>query len=69
MKQEILAGMILCVIGLSLLIISPARWWAATEKWKTQDGTQPSTAYAVLLRVLGTVFTLAGGALMVYGIL
>ena len=69
MKQEILAGMILCVIGLSLLIISPARWWTATEKWKTQDGTQPSKSYTVLLRVLGTVFVLTGGALMVYGIL
>ena len=69
MKQEILAGMVLCVIGLSLLIIPLARWWTATEKWKTQDGTMPSGRYAILLRILGTVFALAGGALVVYGIL
>ena len=64
MKQELLASMVLCVIRLSLLIISPARWWAATEKWKTQDGTKPSKGYAVILRVLGAVFVLTGGALM-----
>ena len=60
MKQEAVAGMILCAMGLSLLLISPDIWWRATEKWKTRDGSGPSGKYIVLLRVLGAAFIVAG---------
>ena len=36
MKQELVAGIILGVIGLSLVAVPPAKWWAVTEKWKTK---------------------------------
>ena len=67
MKQELIGGLVLCLIGLSLLLISPFRLWTITEKWKTEGGEQPSRKYVVLIRVLGAVFAAAGGALAVSG--
>ena len=66
MKQEIIAGIILCVMGLSLLVVPSGKLWAVTEKWKTKGG-QPSESYAVLMKILGAVFTVTGGALMIFG--
>ena len=68
MKQELVAGIILGVIGLSLVAVPPAKWWAVTEKWKTKDGGQPSKGYAVLMRVLGAVFALVGGMLIKWAV-
>ena len=68
MKQELVAGIILGVIGLSLVAVPSAKWWAVTEKWKTKDGSQPSKGYAVLMRVLGAVFALAGGMLIKWAV-
>ena len=64
MKQEILAGIILCAIGLGLLFVSPNALWAATEKWKTKGG-EPSRNYAVVMKVLGAVFAGVGGILII----
>ena len=63
MKQEGIAGIILCAMGLVMLLISPNVWWKAAEKWKTKDGSGPSGTYIVLLRVLGVVFAGTGIAL------
>ena len=68
MKQELVAGIILGVIGLSLVAVPPARWWALTERWKTKDGSQPSKGYAVLMKVLGAVFALVGGMLIKWAV-
>ena len=68
MKQEFVAGIILGVIGLSLVAVPPAKWWAVTEKWKTKDGSKPSKVYAVLMRVLGAVFALVGGMLIKWAV-
>lgn len=68
MKQELVAGIILGVIGLSLVAVPPAKWWAVTEKWKTKDGSQPSKGNAVLMRVLGAVFALVGGMLIKWAV-
>ena len=67
MKQELIGGLVLCMIGLGLLFVSPFRLWTITEKWKTEGGEQPSKKYVVLIRVLGAVFTAAGCALAVSG--
>ena len=65
MKQELIGGLVLCLIGLGLLFVSPVTLWTLTEKWKTEGGEQPSKKYVVLIRVLGAVFTAAGCALAV----
>ena len=65
MKQELIGGLVLCMIGLGLLFVSPFRLWTLTEKWKTEGGEQPSRKYVVLIRVLGAVFAAAGCALAV----
>ena len=57
MKQEAIAGMILCAMGLAMLLISPNVWWKVAEKWKTKDGCGPAKSYTVILRVLGVVFS------------
>ena len=63
MKQEVMAGTILCAMGLAMLLISPNAWWKAAEKWKTKDGSGPAESYTVILRVLGAAFFVAGIAL------
>ncbi len=63
MKQEVIAGMVLCAMGLAMLLISPNAWWKVAEKWKTKDGSGPAKSYTVILRVLGVVFFGTGIAL------
>ena len=67
MKQELIGGLVLCLIGMGLLLVPPVGLWTITEKWKTVGGEQPSKQYAVLIRVLGTVFAVAGGLIAVSG--
>ena len=38
MKQEIIAGIILGVMGLSMLLLPAKTLWKITEKWKTKGG-------------------------------
>ena len=59
MRQELIGGLVLCLIGLGLLFVSPIKLWTITEKWKIQDDGQPSKKYAVLIRILGAVFAQA----------
>ena len=68
MKQELIGGLVLCLIGLGLLLVSPIKIWTITEKWKTAGGERPSKEYAVLIRILGAVFAAAGCALAVSGL-
>ncbi len=68
MKQELIGGLVLCLIGLGLLLVPPVKLWTVTEKWKTQGGEQPSKEYTILIRVLGAVFAIAGFALAVSGL-
>ena len=67
MKQELIGGLVLCMIGLGLLFVSPIKLWTITEKWKTEGGEQPSRKYVLLIRILGAVFAAAGCALAVSG--
>ncbi len=64
MKQELLAGIIFVLMGLSLLLVPANILWTVTEKWKTKNGGQPSKGYIVIMRLLGMVFALAGGYLI-----
>ena len=68
MKQALIAGIVISVIGLSLLLVPAGKLWAFKEKLKTKDAGQPSQSYAILMRVLGAVFSMAGAALFVCGL-
>ncbi len=68
MKQETIAGIVFCIMGLGMLLLPPHRLWKITEKWKTKEGSQPSDQYAVIMRVLGIVFTAAGAGLLIWGV-
>lgn len=67
MKQELIGGLVLCLIGLGLLFVPPVTLWTLTEKWKTEGGEQPSKKYVVLIRILGAVFAAAGCVLAISG--
>ena len=60
MNQEVIAGIVLCLFGLCLLLISPNKIWAVSEKWKTVGGKRPSKSYVVITRILGIVFLVVG---------
>lgn len=63
--QEVIPGIVLCVIGLCLLFVSVDKIWTIAEKWKTIGGEQPSKSYVVITRVLGIVFLVVGCGLLV----
>ncbi len=68
MKQEIIAGIVFCIMGLGMLLLSPGRLWRITEKWKTKEGEQPSNRYIAIMRALGVVFALTGAGLLIWGV-
>ena len=68
MKQELTAGIVICLIGLSLLLIPAGKLWVITEKWKTREGGQPSKGYTIMMRILGAVFSVLGIILIVCGL-
>ncbi len=68
MKQEIVAGIVLCVMGLCLLLAPSGKLWAVTEKWKSRGEGGPSKGYVVVMKVLGAVFAAVGAALLASGL-
>ena len=66
-RQEFIAGIVLCLIGFCLLLM-PNKIWKITEKWKTKGGEQPSKSYVVVTRALGFVFVVLGGFLVISGL-
>ena len=67
MKQEQIAGIILCIIGL-VLTVKPTLVWKLTESWKTEGGSVPSGRYMKVLRIASGA-TLGVGVLLLIGIL
>jgi uncharacterized membrane protein len=65
MIQDVIPGIVMCVIGFCLLFISVDKIWAIAEKWKTIGGDRPSKSYAVITRTLGIVFLVVGVGLLV----
>lgn len=68
MKQELIAGLILFLIGLGLLLLPAGKLWALTEKWKSKGEGGPSRTYTVVMRVLGAVFSAAGLGVFISGL-
>lgn len=67
MRQEQIAGIILCVFGL-ILSAKPTQVWKLTESWKTEESKAPSSRYMTVLRIVSGTF-LGLGVLMIAGIL
>ena len=67
MTQEIIAGIVLCVMGACLVFISPGKIWSVTDKWKTKGGKGPSRAFIVVTCLLGIVLILTGCGLLIFG--
>lgn len=66
MKQEQIAGIVLCAIGL-VLSIGPTWLWKLTESWKSQGSSAPSDSYRRVMRVVGGA-TLGLGVLLLTGV-
>lgn len=67
MRQEQIAGIVLCVIGL-VLAAKPTLVWKLTESWKTEGGGAPSGRYMTVLRIVSGA-ALGVGVLLLIGIL
>ena len=67
MKQEQIAGIILCIIGL-VLTVKPTLVWKLTKSWKTSGSSAPSDRYKKVLRIVSGA-TLGVGVLLLIGIL
>ena len=67
MKQEVIAAIVLCVMGAGLLFVPANKVWSVTEKWKTIGGKGPSKSFVIITPILGLVFVAAGLGLLVYG--
>ena len=67
MRQEQIAGIVLCVVGL-VLAAKPTLVWKLTESWKTEDGGAPSGRYMTVLRIVSGA-ALGVGLLLLIGIL
>ena len=65
MIQEFIPGIVMCVMGFCLLLISADKIWTVSEKWKTIGGERPSKSYVIITRALGIVFMIAGLGLLV----
>lgn len=58
--QELIAGILLAIIGLILLIF-PDKVFQLTEKWKIRNGNiEMSSSYEIVLRVVGLVLAVIG---------
>ena len=67
MKQEQIAGILLCAVGL-VLSAKPALVRKLTESWKTEKGSAPSDRYMRVLRIVSGAM-LGVGVLLLIGIL
>ena len=64
MKQEVIAAIVMCIMGVGLLFIPANKVWSVTEEWKTVGGKGPSMSFVVITRVLGLVIVAAGCGLL-----
>ncbi len=67
--QEIIAGLLLSIIGL-LLLFFPDKVFQITEKWKFRNNDmEMSSTYKGILGIVGAVFVVMGIIVFVTGLL
>jgi hypothetical protein len=64
MKQEVIAAIVMCVMGASLLFVPAYKIWSVTEKWKTIEGKGPSKSYVIITRIIGIIFMLLAATMV-----
>ncbi len=67
MTHEMIAGIVLCVMGACLVFLSPVKIWSVTDKWKTRGGEGPSRAFRIVTGLLGIIMIVAGCGLLILG--
>ena len=67
MNQSIIAGVVLCLMGI-LLCAFPLVIWKISEKWKSNGASAPSVKYTSTIRVVGGTF-IAIGILLALGVI
>ena len=67
MTQEVVAGIILCTLGL-IMSAKPTLIWKIAESWKTGKSKEPSALYMKVLRIVSGA-AIGLGVLLVSGIL
>ena len=67
MTQEVVAGIILCTLGL-IMSAKPTLIWKIAESWKTEESAAPSALYMKVLRIVSGA-AIGLGVLLVAGIL
>ena len=69
MDEEIIAGLVIGIIGLCLLLGPRDKLWAVTGKWMVKDGGEPSEKFNIITKVVGAVFAVVGAWLIISEIL
>ena len=64
MKQEVIAAIVMCVMGAGLLFVPAYKIWSVTEKWKTIEGKGPSKSYVIITRIIGIIFMLLAATMV-----
>ena len=67
MKQEQIAGILLCVIGI-VLSAKPTLVWKISESWKAEKSSGPSARYRTVLRIVSGA-AIGVGVLLLLGVL
>lgn len=67
MRQSMIAGLVLCVIGF-VLCAFPNKIWEITEKWKSENADQPTKSFLTLIRIISGAL-IGIGVLLVSGVI
>ncbi|WP_019007864.1 DUF6199 family natural product biosynthesis protein [Cohnella laeviribosi] len=59
MLKYILGSLCLIIFGI-FIIRKPIIVWKIRDAWETQDGTEPSDLYIIVVRIVGGLFVFVG---------
>lgn len=59
MEQNIIAGILMMIIG-AVLVIFPKFVWTISESWKSKNNEGPSEVFLIVIKVVGVFIAIAG---------